>query len=256
MSAVPVIVPGWRLSARVRAFSTLRAGGASSGRFGQLGTNQGGMNLGRDDDPEALAENRRRFRALLPAEPLWLEQVHGTRVVDAAGPQSDLRADAVVAHASAVPCVIRTADCLPVFIADAQGRAVGLAHAGWRGLLAGVIEATVQRMRAGASEPLTLEAWLGPAISQPAFEVGDEVRNAFVARDPRAAVAFERGLRPGKWQGDLYALARQRLANAGIITVGGGMDCTVRDDGRFYSFRRDGVTGRMAHAIWIADGPV
>lgn len=183
-----------------------------------------------------------------PAPPRWLRQVHGTRVVGvdsdafAAGPPE---ADASVGNRPDAICVVRTADCLPVLLCSADGRAIGAAHAGWRGLAAGVIEATVTAM---AAVPADLMAWLGPAISQPAFEVGAEVRDAFVAADPAATAAFVPNAR-GRWQADLYLLARQRLAAAGVGRVFGGGFCTYADPERFYSYRRDGETGRLVSFV-------
>ncbi len=183
-----------------------------------------------------------------PAAPRFLKQVHGTRVVHvdadlfAGGPPE---ADASVGDRPDAICVVRTADCLPVLLCSADGRAIGAAHAGWRGLAAGVVEATVSAM---AAAPADLMAWLGPAISQPAFEVGAEVREAFVAVDPAAAAAFVQNAR-GRWQADLYLLARQRLAAAGVTRVSGGGLCTHADPDRFYSFRRDGETGRLVSFV-------
>ncbi len=239
-----VIVPGWPAPANVRAASTTRRGGVSRGVFASL-------NLGEDtgDEPAVVGENRARLRAhlALPREPAWLRQVHGTEVVDAAG--GGRAGDAAVAmHAGAV-CAVLTADCLPVALCRDDGRGVGVAHAGWRGLAAGVLEASV---RALGSSPGSMLAWLGPAIGPDAFEVGEEVRQAFVAADPAAAAAF-RPSPGGRWLADLYALARQRLRACGVGAVFGGGWCTVSDPARFYSYRREGTTGRMATLIWLAD---
>ncbi len=235
------IIPDWDAPPGVRAAVTTRSGGVSQAPFASLNL---ATHVG--DDPQAVAENRRLLHEALhlPAAPLWLEQVHGREVCDAANPAC--RADAAYADRPGVVLVVLTADCLPVMLASRDGREIGLAHAGWRGLLAGVLEALAGRF--GAS-PGAIQAWLGPAIGPSAFEVGEEVRAAFLAQDGRAAEAFVPS-RPGHWYADLYALARQRLAARGILDVHGGGLCTVSDAARFYSYRRDGVTGRMASLIW------
>lgn len=255
------IVPDWPAPARVHALSTTRHGGVSAGPYGLAGGLPGGLNLGTHvgDDAEAVAGNRARLAAHLPAMPHWLEQVHGC-AVSTADDRNDgaevPRADASIATTPGHLCAIMTADCLPVLLCDAAGTVVGAAHAGWRGLCDGVIEATLARMtqRAGA-QPQWL-AWLGPAIGPREFEVGAEVREAFLAQataDERAAVdaAFVAGA-PGKYLADLYALARIRLARAGCTQVYGGDTCTVSDADRFYSYRRDRTTGRMASLVWLA----
>lgn len=249
-----LLVPDWPAPTTIRAFSTTRAGGVSSGRFGTASGGADGLNLGAGEPNDVAAENRRRLRAYLPAEPLWLEQVHGTAVVraqarDTAGAPA-VRGDAVFTTDAAVPCVIRTADCLPVFLADQDARAVGLAHAGWRGMCDGVIEACVGAMRAATGRRLRLIAALGPAIGAAAFEVGDDVRERFLAADASAGEAFV-ALRAGKWSADLYALARRRLAACGVDAIYGRPRCTFTERELFYSYRRDGQTGRMAHVIWL-----
>lgn len=184
-----------------------------------------------------------------PGEPLWLEQVHGSRVVHAdadAFVAGRPVADASIANRTGVVCVVRTADCLPILLSARDGSEVAAVHAGWRGLAAGVAEATVAQM---ATDPAELLAWLGPAISQPAFEVGDEVREAFVRHDAGAAPAFTANAR-GRWQADLYLLARQRLSRAGVTDVHGGGLCTFADAERFFSYRRDGATGRLISFIY------
>ncbi len=251
---IPVLRPDWPAPAPpVGALSTLRAGGVSSGPWGDL-DGGGGLDLGlhvgdREDD---VRENRRRLRALLPAEPAWLTQVHGATVVDAANAAGAPPpcADASFSNRPGVVCAILTADCMPVLLADVNGKVVGAAHAGWRGLAGGVLENTLQAMRdAGAGD---IVAWLGPAIGPANFEVGEDVRTAFIAHDPSAVGAF--APRPGvsgKYLADLYALARLRLGAAGVTAIGGGGHCTVAEPQSFYSYRRDGVTGRMATLIWI-----
>jgi YfiH family protein len=237
------IFPAWPAPARVRALTTTRRGGVSVGPYRDFNL---GAHVG--DDPGAVAENRRRLRTALPAEPVWLSQVHGTRCVRAESTLPGAEADACVTREPGRVCAVMTADCLPVLLCDRAGTVVGIAHAGWRGLLAGVIEATAAAMEAAPGELL---AWLGPAIGPAAFEVGEEVRTAFAAVDPAAAAAFApRG--NGKWLADIYALARLRLSALGVASVHGGGFCTVTDADRLFSYRRDGTTGRMASLIWLA----
>ncbi len=250
-----VLVPHWPgLPASVRALSTLRAGGVSVAPYDD-GQGGGGLNLGVhvEDAPDAVAANRARLRALLPAEPAWLTQVHGTAVVDAARVHAAPQADASIATVVGAVCVIMTADCMPVLLADLDGRVVGAAHAGWRGLAGGVLEATVAAMRAAGAGELT--AWLGPGIGPDHFEVGGEVPPAFDHLGAGAARAFvPLAAKPGKFLGDLPQLARLALLRAGVTAIHGGTDCTVSDASRFYSFRRDRVTGRMASLVWISPG--
>jgi len=236
------IFPDWPAPPNVRALVTTRSGGVSSGPYASLNL---GDHVG--DDPAAVAENRRRLRALLPAEPVWLEQVHGTRCLDAAQ-AADRRADAALARSPGVICAVLTADCLPVLLCDAAGTAVAVAHAGWRGLAAGVIEATVAALGLPGERLL---AWLGPAIGPTRFEVGDEVRATFLAHDPAAAAAFV-ACPNEKWRCDLYQLARQRLAALGVRRPAGADFCTAGDTERFFSYRRDGSTGRMASLVWLS----
>jgi len=241
------LVPEWPAPPRVHACTTTRLGGVSEGPYASLNL---AAHVG--DDPEQVAENRRRLlQALrLPAMPLWLQQVHGTTVVNAVGAKPDCMADASYADREGAVCVVMTADCLPLLLCSDDGTRVAAVHAGWRGLLEGVIENAV---RALGSPGKRLLAWLGPAIGPGAFEVGDEVRAAFVAADPTAATAFVPSP-AGRWLADIYDLARQRLACVHVDAVYGGHWCTVGDAERFYSYRRDGVTGRMASLIWL-DGP-
>jgi YfiH family protein len=237
--------PDWPAPPGVRVLSTLRTGGASEGRYASLNL---AAHVG--DRAEAVAENRRRLRVAvaLPAEPLWLEQVHGVDVAVHDGGSNLRRADASIALTSGRVCAVMTADCLPIVLTDRAGTRVGVAHAGWRGLLGGVIEATVAGLGCDQQE---LFAWLGPAISAAAFEVGAEVREAFVSRAPELAAGFTPNDR-GRFQADLYGLARQVLAAAGVTAVHGGGWCTHTDSDRFFSFRRDGTTGRMATLAWLA----
>jgi YfiH family protein len=244
------IVPDWPAPADVGAIITTRHGGVSAGACAT-------MNLARhgEDDPVAVAENRRRLDRFLPATPVWLDQVHGTTVVTldrAPLPDAPLPvADAAVTRDRGIVCAVRTADCLPVLFAARAGNAIGIAHAGWRGLAAGVLEATVAAMAALGAPAGDIVAWLGPGIGPGAFEVGGEVRAAFCDADPGAAPSFApHGV--GKWRADLYALARRRLAGAGISRVCGGGYCTASDAARFFSYRRDRTPGRMAALIWRA----
>ena len=245
-----VIVPDWPAPPAVRAAFTLRMGGVSAAPFDSLNV---GAHVG--DAGAAVTENRRRVRAQLrlPVEPSWLEQVHGIEVADldaasarASAPQ--LTADAAIARGAGSVCVMQVADCMPVLFAARDGCAVAAAHAGWRGLAAGVLEATLARL---AVAPAGLIAWLGPAIGPAHFEVGGEVRAAFLAHDAAAAAAFTANAR-GRWQCDLAALARRRLNAAGVTAVFGGGWCTYSDPLRFFSYRRAGQCGRMAALIWLA----
>lgn len=235
------ILPDWPVPARVRSLMTTREGGVS-------GTPWASLNLGDHvgDDPAHVAANRARLRRQLPAEPGWLTQVHSARVVEV-GRDAAPEADAAFTRQAGVVCAVLTADCLPVLFCDRAGSVVAAAHAGWRGLAGGVLEATVDAMQVPPDEVL---AWLGAAIGPQAFEVGDEVRQAFVAQHAEAAAAFAPHA-PGKWLADIYRLARIRLAQAGVQAVHGGARCTFTDADRFFSYRRDGVTGRMASLIWL-----
>lgn len=244
--AIPFIVPDWPAPARVRALITTRAGGVSRGPYASLNL---GDHVG--DEPPAVVENRARVAAHLPRSPFWLEQGHGTAVATPATNRPGCQADAVTTRAPGEVLAVMTADCLPVLLADEAGSAIAIAHAGWRGLAAGVIEETVAAL---GIEPSSLIAYLGPAIGPSAFEVGDEVRAAFVSADAGAAAAFVPGV-AGKWFADLYTLARQRLARLGTARVWGGRFCTYSEPARFFSYRRDGRTGRMASFIWLEERP-
>jgi polyphenol oxidase len=244
---IPVLIPDWPAPARVRSAMTLRTGGVSAAPCDTLNL---GTHVG--DDPSAVMENRKRVRESLhlPSEPVWLEQVHGTSVLnlDEHSSATPARADAATTRIVGKVCAIQVADCMPILLASSDGKVIGAAHAGWRGLAGGVLEATVAAL---AQPPGSLIAWLGPAISQPHFEVGDEVRAAFVETDSKAAAAFTRNARD-RWQCDLYTLARQRLTALGIRHISGGGWCTYAESERFFSFRRDGRCGRMAALIWLA----
>ena len=247
MSLSPAwLAADWPNPPGVIAGCTLRFGGSSHGKFAS-------MNLGHHvgDDSDAVAANRREFAALcaLPSEPVWLNQVHGNNVVVDPAEELTAPADAIVSRDDNAVCAVLTADCLPVVIASKDGREIGVAHAGWRGLVAGVIENTIRQFSMAAHD---LQCWLGPAISQVAFEVGDEVWEAFTDGEPGAEGCFVYNDR-GRWQADLYGLARQRLQALGIEAIYGGEYCTFSDSERFFSYRRDGQCGRMASFIFRAD---
>ena len=248
MSAHDWIIPNWPAPSWVKAVSTTRDAGVSGGVYASLNLAE---HVG--DDRQAVAENRRRLREslALPAEPLWLQQVHGRAVVVADTAAAGAQGDAAVSRMAGHVCAVMTADCLPVLLCDRAGTRVAAAHAGWRGLADGVIEAAVAAIGVPAN---SLLAWLGPAIGPQAFEVGADVRAAFLAHDASAADAF----RPHgeRWHADLYRLAHQRLAALGVTDVYGGDLCTYTDSARFYSYRRDGTTGRMATLIWMEPAPL
>ena len=231
----------WPAPVNVRTCITTRLGGCSQGVWK-------GFNLGDHvgDDPVHVAANRAELERVLCCCPAWLTQVHGTEVCKA-DPAQVLEADASWTDQPGIACTIMTADCLPALFCTRDGQRVAAAHAGWRGMLDGVLENTVQALE---SPPETLTAWLGPAISQAAFEVGSEVREAFVSRDPGARNAFQANPR-GRWQADLVELARQRLAIAGVRDVYGGKWCTYADQERFYSYRRDPACGRLVSFILL-----
>ena len=237
-----MILPDWPAPARVKSLMTTRAGGVSREPWASLNL---GDHVG--DDPAHVAANRARLRRQLPAEPGWLRQVHSARVVEL-GREPNPEADASFTRRAGQVSAVLTADCLPVLFCDRAGSVVAAAHAGWRGLANGVLEATVAAMQTPPEEIL---AWMGAAIGPQAFEVGDEVRQAFVDRHAEAAVAFVPHA-PGKWLADIFALARIRLSHAGVRASHGGGRCTFTEAERFYSYRRDGVTGRMAALIWLA----
>lgn len=239
------ITPDWPASANVRAVCTTRHGGVSVAPFASLNL---GDHVG--DDPYAVARNRMIVgdSLRLPTEPLWLKQVHGVDVCGMDVGQCYPTGDASLALRKNQVCVVMTADCLPVLFCDKAGTRVAAAHAGWRGLQAGVLEQTLARLDCSSAEVM---AWLGPAIGPGAFEVGGEVRDAFMQHDPAAVEAFRPSTNDGKWLADIYRLARQRLQAAGVEAVYGGDLCTYTDTERFFSYRRDGQTGRMACLIWM-----
>ncbi len=245
------IVPDWPAPKNVRALQTTRHGGVSAAPYSSLNL---GDHVG--DEPLAVAQNRQLLAPLLPSEPVWLRQMHGTAVVDAGHTACWPEGDACVSSHPGAVCAVMTADCLPVLLCDEHGSVVAAAHAGWRGLCDGVIEATVRYMNVPSQ---TLMAWLGPAIGPQAFEVGVEVRASFMAKQREAVTAFTRSPLPPraggdeKWLADIYQLARLRLNTLGVTRIYGGDLCTHTDAARFYSYRRDGVTGRMGSLIWLQE---
>ena len=243
-AAADWIVPDWPAPARVRSLITTRRGGVSTGAHASFN-----LGLRADDDPRSVAANRAVLREHLPQDPVWLKQVHGARAVRADAVTDSPEADAAYTRRAETVCAVMVADCMPVLLCDTQASVVAIAHAGWRGLSSGVIENTIAAMGVKANGLL---AFLGPAIGPAAFEVGADVRDAFLAADAAAAAAFTPH-REGKWLADLFLLGGQRLARAGVHRIYGGGVCTVSDPARFYSYRRDRTTGRMAALIWLAD---
>lgn len=235
------LFPDWPAPACVHAATTLRTGGVSRGPYTSLNP---ALHVG--DDREAVMQNRRliRDRLALPSEPVWLEQIHGNKVVKA-GPMSGVpQADASYTGEPGLVCAVLTADCLPLLLCSMDGVLVAAVHAGWRGLLDGVIRNTV-----AALDRTDLLAWLGPAIGPDRFEVGEEVRAAFMQKSSAFAEAFKPQAN-GKWLADIYRLARIDLNMLSVTNIYGGRFCTVTEQDRFYSYRRDTVTGRMATLIW------
>lgn len=237
------LTPQWPAPARVKTYVTTRSGGVSEAPYDSCNL---GEHVG--DNPLAVQKNRQRLVSLLGCKPAWLQQVHGTKVVEAM-PALVLEADASWTSKPAVACTVMTADCLPVLFCDRAGTRVAAAHAGWRGLAAGVLEATLAQLAVSGDQVLV---WLGPAIGPQAFEVGSEVRDIFVAEHAQAAAAFQPGGREGKFFADIYQLARIRLAACGVEAVYGGDFCTVSDP-RFFSYRRSAQTGRFASLIWLGN---
>ena len=240
-----LLIPDWPMPANVRAVCSTRVGGVSTGCYASLNL---GDHVG--DTPDIVITNRLRYQqsAQMPSAPVWLQQVHGTHVLAVTSQSiSGQQADASFTRDPGVVCTVMTADCLPLLLCDSAGTQVAAVHAGWRGLCDGIIEKTVHQFE----NPTEVIAYLGPAISQTAFEVGAEVRAAFMAVAPEAEQAFMPGA-AGKWQADLYLLARQRLQSAGVSQIYGGNFCTYLQSELFFSYRRDGQTGRMASSIWLA----
>lgn len=236
--------------AGVQYFCTTRSGGVSAAPWDSFNL---GQHVG--DDPQSVKDNRARLRLTLPAAPLWLDQVHGTAVWDADDNAVSVppRADAAVTTQPGRVLAIMTADCLPVVIADVQGRVLGVAHAGWRGLAAGVLENTLAHMRERAPDASAWRAWIGPAISQAHFEVGDEVYQTFVEHDVRLAMYFAADPSRGRWRADLPSIARHRLFHAGVQQIECCGRCTYEDKHRFFSYRRQSRTGRQATLAWLGN---
>ncbi|HEY3300480.1 MAG TPA: peptidoglycan editing factor PgeF [Methylophilaceae bacterium] len=241
------ITPNWPAPASVKSLQTTRVGGKSIAPYDSL--NLGG-HVG--DEPLTVAANRQLLNQYVPSEPLWLNQVHGLEVVNAHEASCLPCADASYTDRKGVVCAVMTADCLPVLLCNTSGTEVAAIHAGWKGLLDGVIEAGVAKMKSPANE---IMAWFGPAIGPDAFEVGDDVRDAFIEHHAEAAQAFTKLISNNseerKWLGNIYQLATQRLHNKGVKQIYGGGLCTYTDTSQFFSFRRDGATGRMATLIWL-----
>ena len=235
------LIPDWPAPAGIRACVTTRAGGVSLAPFDSF-------NLGDhvDDDPSAVAHNRQRLTHIFDVQPAWLSQVHGV-VVAPANPEQIVEADASWTATPGIACTVMTADCLPALFCDRAGTRVAAAHAGWRGLAAGVLEAAAHSLNV---EPDDILVWLGPAIGPAVFEVGGEVRDVFIDDMPQAATAFVPSVNEDRYMADIYELARLRLARYGITAVYGGGFCTVTDP-RFYSYRRSPRTGRFASLVWI-----
>lgn len=241
------LVPNWPAPKNIKSFSTTRLAGHSTPPFASF-------NIGEysEDDPQKIIANRLQLHSelQLPNEPTWLHQVHGNTIIDANHTTAErLRADASYSKHPGKVCVVSTADCLPILLCDTEGTCVAAIHAGWKGLVAGVIEATLETMQIPSAN---IMAWLGPAIGPEIFEVGDEVRQQFLKHDPKAQQAFTKTAKPEKWLADLYHLARQRLNDKGVTKIYGGGFCTYKQSEWFYSYRRDqGKTGRMASLIWF-----
>ena len=238
----PWLIPDWPAPANVRACVSTRAGGVSQAPFDSFNL---GDHVG--DEPAAVAENRRRLEQAQGCRPAWLSQVHGIEVVEA-DPSRVATADASWSATPGIACAVLTADCLPALFCDRAGTRVAAAHAGWRGLAGGVLEATLDKLAVPAAEVLV---WLGPAIGPQAFEVGPEVREAFLAEHAEAAAAFVPSVNAGRYMADIYQLARIRLAARGVTAVYGGGLCTFSDTERFYSYRRNPRTGRQASLVWL-----
>lgn len=243
LNKTDMILPDWPAPFNVKAIQTTRNGGLSLTPYDTL-------NLGAhvNDDPLAVDQNRQLLKQYLPSEPVWLNQVHGTDVIKLEPEKNKHNQDADAAFSTYknVVCVTMTADCLPILLCNIQGTAVASIHAGWRSLCDDVIETTIKSM---GLQPEHLMAWLGPAIGPKAFEVGDEVRQAFIAKDQQAKEAFNPS--GNKWLGDLYLIAKQRLYRQGINKIYGGGECTFSHASKYFSYRRDGITGRMATMVWF-----
>ncbi|WP_117235935.1 peptidoglycan editing factor PgeF [Vibrio maerlii] len=239
-----MIIPNWNAPENVRAISTTRAGGFSIGVYQ-------GLNLGNHvgDESEVVLQNRQEVVKLanMPSSPIWLNQTHSNVVLSASEPLNAVQdADACFTETNGVVCSAMTADCLPILLTNDLGTQVAAVHAGWRGLANGIVENAVAKFTEGQ-----IMAWVGPAISQSAFEVGDDVVNAFIQHDSQAISAFEEKPQPGKWLANMTLLVEQRLNSVGVTNVTQSGLCTFKDDEQFYSYRRDGITGRQASFIWL-----
>lgn len=242
-----IILPTWPAPENVKAFTSTRIGGISDEPYDSLNL---GAHVG--DDLEKVKQNRRLFAKVtsMPSSLRWLNQVHGIQVAELPSPyMGDLKADAVFSRTKEHVCAVMVADCLPLLMCNKRGNEVAACHAGWRGLCDGVIEQTIAKF----SDPTELLVWLGPAIGAQKFEVGEEVKDAFLHKHNAAEKAFKSAEKDGKWLADLYLLARQRLAQCGVTQIYGGDYCTYTDEDRFFSYRREGVTGRMASVIWLEE---
>lgn len=239
-----VITPNWPAPANIRSLSTTRIGGFSLAPYDQFNL---GDHVG--DDPFSVSKNRQQLinSTNLPQSPYWLRQTHSIQAINTQDWHADIEADSCFSTTTDHICAVMTADCLPILLCDVDGNHVAAIHAGWRGLLAGVIENTIEKMTCPANQLL---AWLGPAIGPTAFEVGAEIRDAFIAANAVDTTAFTSADNE-LWLADLYLLAGHRLQKSGITAIYGGDFCTFNDHHRFFSYRRDGVTGRMATMIWI-----
>lgn len=243
-----ILLPNWPAPTWIRAFTTLRTGGHSEPPFASfnLGTTAG-------DNPQHVALNRLLLNHQygLPRDAIWLQQTHSAEVIQLEkNTQGSLTGDGVWSIQPGVPCLILTADCLPILLCDSKGSVVAAIHCGWRGILRGIIENAVSLLRTQTQAEIL--AWLGPAIGPNCFEVGSEVRDQFMTLETRLVSAFKPGVKPGKWMADIYELARLKLRAVGVNAIWGGDFCTYTDQERFFSYRRDGKTGRMASLIWIA----
>jgi len=247
-----LIFPEWDVPNNIRAFSTVRYGGVSQSPYHGKTPYDGGLNLAMHvgDNPIHVEQNRKRLKKLLPKNPLWLNQIHGSTVVKAEEIKNIPDADACISTTPSAVCIIQTADCLPVIFCDSSGFVVGAAHAGWRGLAKGILEETLKQMRnVGAKK---IQAWMGPAIGPNHFEVGEDVLESFSSQDSLFLQYFKtRPNKQNKYLANIYGLARHILTKQGVTKISGGNFCTVSDISRFYSYRRDGITGRMATCIWI-----
>ena len=235
------LVPDWPAPPNVRAFVTTRAGGVSEGEYASMN-----LGLSSGDSADRVRTNRQIVRAALPSDPVYMRQVHGTAVAMLDSVDDSVTADAAVCGVAGRVATVLTADCMPLLLVDRGGARVAAVHAGWRGMAAGVVESAVDAL---GVPPADVIAWMGPTIGPDAFEVGPEVREAFVACDPKAAAAF-RAHKPGKFMADLYELARLRLASRGVTEAFGGGFCTFHETGRFFSYRRAAKSGRMGAFIW------